>query len=90
MAVYQALSGPFLFVGHSASCVGIVSAFDPLRFGPRYVGYTSLSCFRRPEGGGWSLIGTLGDVAHLSDKHAASSLASAFSKPHQKGGGLPP
>ena len=61
-----------LFVGHGASCLGIVEAFG----GHGYVGYTSLSRFDAAGSGGWRLVGRMGDVAHLSDQ--ATALGSAF------------
>ena len=70
-AVRENLSGPVLFVGHGASCLGIAEAFGA----SDYVGYTSLTHFGLQDGR-WSVVGTFGDVAHLSDQRTA--LASAF------------
>lgn len=67
-------SGPILFVGHGASCLGIAGCFG--RRG--YIGYTSLSKFVRHERGGsphWKSI-YVNDVSHLSDKQ--TSLDSAW------------
>jgi len=77
--------GGILFVGHGASCLGIVRAFGT----DGYIGYCSLSHFRwtstntgvQPTKsfdetkGRWRLIGQLGDVSHLSDKDAALDSA---------------
>ena len=70
-AVREALDGRILFVGHGASCLGLVEAFG----GGGYVGYCSLSHFRL-AGSRWQTVGRQGDVAHLSDKQ--TSLSSAF------------
>mmetsp|Transcript_61950 Transcript_61950/g.135486 ORF Transcript_61950/g.135486 Transcript_61950/m.135486 type:complete len:230 (+) Transcript_61950:65-754(+) len=71
--VQQRLRGNILFVGHGASCLGIAEAFG----GDGYVGYTSLSEFRRSsKTGRWQPFGRFGDVSHLSDPE--TSLNSAF------------
>ena len=71
-AVRERLDGPVLLVGHGASCLGLVQAFG----GSGYVGYTSLTRFRREAGGGeWALVGELGDVSHLSDQQTARGSA---------------
>ena len=63
----------FVFCGHGASCLGIVRAFG----GSGYVGYVSLSHFRR-ESGGWRQVGELGDTSHLPPELARQSRESAF------------
>ena len=71
-----------LFVGHGASCLGLVQAFG----GEGYIGYCSLTHFQWSpaaastknvtiEGGEWRLLGRLGDVSHLSDKQTALDSA---------------
>ena len=65
--------GPVLFCGHGASCLGIVRAFG----GSGYVGYVSLSHFRR-ESAGWRQVGELGDTSHLPPELARQSRESAF------------
>lgn len=61
-----------LFVGHGATCLGLVSAFGAPQ---EYVGYCSLTHFRQKENKAnekmWSLVGEVGDVAHLSDQDTA-------------------
>ncbi len=74
LAVRERLSGPILFVGHGASCLGLVGAFGA----SGYVGYTSLSHFARDPADGtgrWALRGELGDVSHLSDQATARGSA---------------
>lgn len=65
-----------LFVGHGATCLGLVSAFGAPQ---EYVGYCSLTHFRQKEnkanGKMWSLVGEVGDVAHLSDQDTALNSA---------------
>ena len=75
-AVRARLEGPLLMVGHGASCLGLVQAFG----GGGYVGYTSLTRFRRDASahGGWTLRGEHGDVAHLSPGPRAAAAASAW------------
>mmetsp|Transcript_52199 Transcript_52199/g.117573 ORF Transcript_52199/g.117573 Transcript_52199/m.117573 type:complete len:224 (+) Transcript_52199:44-715(+) len=70
------LKGRILFVGHGASCLGIAEAFGR----SDYIGYASLSHFacNGEASGTWELVGTLGDVSHLSAKHQRTSLQSAF------------
>ena len=65
--------GPVLICGHGASCLGVVGAFG----GSGYVGYVSLSHFRR-ESGGWRQVGELGDTSHLPPELARQSRESAF------------
>ena len=71
LEVRERLSGALLFVGHGASCLGLVSAFGV----SGYVGYTSISHFYRESTGKWVLQGELGDVDHLSDKTTARRSA---------------
>ena len=73
LAVRARLAGPVLFVGHGASCLGIVEAFGA----SGYVGYTSLTRFEQRGGpsGSWVLEGALGDVSHLSDQATARRSA---------------
>lgn len=71
-AVRSRLQGPVLFVGHGASCLGISEAFGR----SDYIGYTSLTHFCKTEGEHWKVVGTFGDVSHLSDQQ--TSLNSAF------------
>ena len=74
MKVRERLAGPILFVGHGASCLGLVQAFG----GSGYVGYTSLSHFRSEgldAGSQWVLQGEQGDVSHLSDKETSRGSA---------------
>eukprot|EP00930_Biecheleria_cincta_P066111 TRINITY_DN52107_c0_g1_i1.p1 TRINITY_DN52107_c0_g1~~TRINITY_DN52107_c0_g1_i1.p1 ORF type:complete len:218 (+),score=23.92 TRINITY_DN52107_c0_g1_i1:47-700(+) len=70
-AIRSRLQGPIIFVGHGASCLGIAEAFGV----SDYIGYTSLTHFK-PEAGHWKVVGTFGDVSHLSDQQ--TSLNSAF------------
>mmetsp|Transcript_14900 Transcript_14900/g.24416 ORF Transcript_14900/g.24416 Transcript_14900/m.24416 type:complete len:220 (-) Transcript_14900:2211-2870(-) len=64
------LTGPILFVGHGASCLGIAGAF-----GHRgYIGYTSLTKFIQHDGK-YRLDGLFGDVSHLTDQQAALDSA---------------
>jgi len=66
--------GAILFCGHGASCLGIANAFG----GSGYVGYSSLSHFRRDDKSGkWNAI-TMGDVTHLSGDLKRQSLDSAW------------
>lgn len=77
--------GSILFVGHGASCLGLVGAFGASE---EYIGYCSLTQFQwTPNGdddvdsdnerrGTWKLVGTFGDVSHLSDPQ--TSLDSAW------------
>ncbi|CAB9517895.1 CONTAINS InterPro DOMAIN s Phosphoglycerate mutase (InterPro IPR013078), PRIB5 (InterPro IPR012398) [Seminavis robusta] len=62
-----------LFIGHGASCLGLVSAFGAPQ---DYIGYCSLTQFRQNEKANWKLVGTLGCVSHLSNPHV--SLDSAW------------
>ena len=73
LAVRERLDGPILYVGHGASCLGLVQAFG----GSGYVGYTSVSHFTSdPAGTGqWVLDGALGEVSHLSDQRTALGSA---------------
>ena len=73
LAVRERLDGPILYVGHGASCLGLVQAFG----GSGYVGYTSVSHFTRDlDGTGqWVLDGALGEVSHLSDQRTALGSA---------------
>ena len=71
-AIRQHLDGPILFCGHGASCLGIAHAFN----GNGYVGYSSFSQFIF-DGNSWH-VEVMGDVSHLSRKHAKESLASAW------------
>merc|ERR1712183_597583 len=67
------LTGPIVFVGHGASCLGIAEAFGR----GDYIGYTSITRFAS-EGGRWRVVGSFGDVSHLSPDLAKQALASAF------------
>lgn len=72
LAVCDKLGGNLLFVGHGASCLGIVAAFG----GSGYIGYTTLSHFRREKDGeSWRLVGELGDASHLTDQRTALGSA---------------
>jgi broad specificity phosphatase PhoE len=65
-----------LFVGHGASCLGLVSAFGAPQ---EYIGYCSLTQFQSTTvdgSSGWQLVGELGSVDHLSDPQV--SLDSAW------------
>jgi transcription factor C subunit 7 len=68
----ERLQGPILFCGHGASCLGITNAFG----GSGYVGYSSLSHFRRDDKG-WHVV-TMGDVSFLSEHLKRQSEASAW------------
>lgn len=74
-SVLTRLTGNLLFVGHGASCLGLVEAFGA----SGYVGYASLSHFVRraeDEGTGWWVLqGRLGEVSHLSDRATARNSA---------------
>jgi broad specificity phosphatase PhoE len=64
-------SGPILFVGHGASCLGIAG-----EFGHRgYVGYTSITKFIPCDGGKYKVDGLFGDVGHLTDQQTALNSA---------------
>ena len=73
--VQSRLGGSILFVGHGASCLGLVRAFGAPQ---TYVGYCSLTHFQSSDESSshWRLIGTVGDVSHLSDPQ--TSLDSAW------------
>ena len=71
-AIRENLEGPILFCGHGASCLGIAQAFN----GCGYVGYSSFSHFIF-DGNVWH-VEAMGDVSHLSPRHAKESLASAW------------
>eukprot|EP00667_Euglena_gracilis_P023927 EG_transcript_27253 len=72
--VRRRLSGPILFVGHGASCLGICKAFG----GSGYVGYVSLSRYHHdPLTQRWRTV-EQGVVGHLTPKLARQSLNSAF------------
>lgn len=64
------LTGPILFVGHGASCLGIAGEFGH----HGYVGYTSLTKFIR-HNELYKVDGLFGDVAHLTDKQTALESA---------------
>ena len=69
--VSRKLTGAILFVGHGASCYGVAG-----EFGHRgYVGYTSLTKFSQHDGGKYRLIGSFGDVSHLTDQRTALDSA---------------
>lgn len=75
LTVRERLVGPILFVGHGASCLGLVDAFGA----SGYVGYTSLSRFtQQTTAARWVLDGELGDVSHLSPAHAETARQSAW------------
>ena len=83
--IQRNLGGNILFVGHGASCLGLVNAFG----GEGYVGYCSLTHFQwipssrssssasnsDEISGEWKLQGRFGDVTHLSDKQTALDSA---------------
>jgi broad specificity phosphatase PhoE len=73
--VHSSLGGNVLFIGHGASCLGLVQAFGA----EGYVGYCSLSHFQwtsdGTKGGTWRLVGRLGEVSHLSDPQTALDSA---------------
>lgn len=72
LEVRRRLEGTILFVGHGASCLGLVEAFGS----GGYVGYCSLSHFHQTIGGVWQPVGQLGCVSHLNDQ--ATALDSAW------------
>ena len=65
-----------MFVGHGATCLGLVAAFGAPQ---DYIGYCSLTQFRRSaqqqEPERWELVGNLGDVDHLSDPQVSLNSA---------------
>lgn len=68
--VREHIAGPILFVGHGASCLGIVEAFG----GQGYIGYTSFT-HSVLDGLKWRIVGVQGDVSHLSDQVTARGSA---------------
>lgn len=68
--VQSRLGGTILFVGHGASCLGLVQAFGA----QGYVGYCSLTHFQLVDGK-WRLVGPLGNVSHLGDPQTALDSA---------------
>ncbi len=64
-------SGPILFVGHGASCLGIAGEFSHRG----YVGYTSITKFIPCDGGKYKVDGLFGDVGHLTDQQTALNSA---------------
>ena len=68
--VRRRLDGPILFVGHGASCLGLVRAFGDAG---GYVGYCTVSRFEL-AGGRWTTA-EFNDVGHLSDKRTALDSA---------------
>ena len=72
LTVRGRLAGAILFIGHGASCLGLVSAFGA----SGYTGYTSLTHFSRAaQTDKWVLQGEFGSVAHLSDQATARGSA---------------
>lgn len=67
------LDGPILLCGHGASCLGMAQAFGA----QGYVGYASISQFRKDQNGGaWQVV-QFGDVSHL-DELQRQALDSAW------------